>query len=240
MNRIRVAPVPVLTLDGPSGTGKGTVAAAVAEHTGWHVLDSGAMYRAFAFAANKRDVGPDNPVALESVGRSATIEFWVTACDGIRIIVDDDDVTEQVRGETAARLASRYAAVPAVRAILLTRQRAARRWPGLVADGRDMGAVVFPDAALKVFLTASPRVRAARRYKQLKNKGFDVNLASLESEIAERDEQDSVREASPLVPAVDAEMVDTSDLAIREVVIRVLNLLEEALPGSSSGGQHLT
>ncbi|MDP6393480.1 MAG: (d)CMP kinase [Arenicellales bacterium] len=240
MSHIRVAAVPVLTLDGPSGTGKGTVAAAVAEHTGWHVLDSGALYRAFAFAANKRDVGPDNPSALESVGRSATIEFWVTACDGVHITVDGDDVTEQVRGEAAARLASRYAAVPAVRAVLLTRQRAARRWPGLVADGRDMGTVVFPDATLKVYLTASPSVRAARRYKQLKNKGFDVNLARLESEIAARDEQDLLREASPLVPAVDAEMIDTSDFAIREVVTRVLDLLEKALPGSSSGGQDLT
>ena len=217
--------VPVVAIDGPSGTGKGTVAAQVAGRLGWHVLDSGALYRAFAYAARIKGVNPDDFQEVVDIDVDSQITFQSTAGE-VRIILAGEDVTDAVRGEEGGRAASVYAAIPAVRSILLARQRAARKIPGLVADGRDMGTRIFPDA--------SPKVRAERRYKQLKEKGFDVNLARLEKEIAERDRKDATRAESPLMPAEDAFRVDTSHKSIDEVVEQVMVFVHSCLRNSTS------
>ena len=225
--------VPVVAIDGPSGTGKGTVAAEVAGRLGWHVLDSGALYRAFAYAARRKGVNPDDFQEAVDIDVDSQITFQSSA-DEVRIILAGEDVTDAVRGEEGGRAASAYAAIPAVRSILLARQRAARKLPGLVADGRDMGTVVFSDADAKIFLDASPKVRAERRYKQLKEKGFDVNLARLEKEIAERDRKDATRAESPLIPAEDAFRVDTSHKSIDEVVEQVMVFVHSCLRNSTN------
>lgn len=225
--------IPVVAIDGPSGTGKGTVAARVAGRLGWHVLDSGALYRAFAYAARIKGINPDDFQELADIDGNSEITFQSTAGE-VRIILAGEDVTDAVRSEEGGRAASVYAAIPAVRSILLARQRAARKLPGLVADGRDMGTVVFSDADAKVFLDASPKVRAERRYKQLKEKGFDVNLARLEKEIAERDRKDATRAESPLIPAEDAFRVDTSHKSIDEVVEQVMVFVHSCLRKSTS------
>jgi cytidylate kinase len=225
--------VPVVAIDGPSGTGKGTVAAEVAGRLGWHVLDSGALYRAFAYAARIKGVNPDDFQEAVDIDVDSQITFQSSA-DEVRIILAGEDVTDAVRGEEGGRAASAYAAIPAVRSILLARQRAARKLPGLVADGRDMGTVVFSDADAKIFLDASPKVRAERRYKQLKEKGFDVNLARLEKEIAERDRKDATRAESPLIPAEDAFRVDTSHKSIDEVVEQVMVFVHSCLRNSTN------
>ena len=212
---------PVLAIDGPSGTGKGTIAGRVARHLGWQTLDSGALYRAFAFLAVENSIQPDDAEGLEALSRSSVIRF-VAELDGVKIFVGDRDITDEVRSESGGKNASVYAKVAVVRKALLQRQRSMRRLPGLVADGRDMGTVVFPDAFLKVFLDASATVRAQRRYKQLKGKGFDVTLRALEREIAERDDQDRNRAVSPLVPAADAIVLDTSEKGIGEVFAEVM------------------
>jgi cytidylate kinase len=225
--------VPVVAIDGPSGTGKGTVAAEVAGRLGWHVLDSGALYRAFAYAARIKGVNPDDFQEAVDIDVDSQITFQSSA-DEVRIILAGEDVTDAVRGEEGGRAASAYAAIPAVRSILLARQRAARKLPGLVADGRDMGTVVFSDADAKIFLDASPKVRAERRYKQLKEKGFDVNLARLEKEITERDRKDATRAESPLIPAEDAFRVDTSHKSIDEVVEQVMVFVHSCLRNSTN------
>lgn len=219
---------PVLAIDGPSGTGKGTIAARVAEHLGWHTLDSGALYRAIAFLAVENGIDPGDTDGLEVLAKSSVVEFAVTS-DGVNILLDDRDITDEVRSESGGKNASIYAKIPAVRKALLHRQQAMRTTPGLVADGRDMGTVVFPDAFLKVFLEASATVRAQRRHKQLSGKGFDVKLRALEREIAERDEQDRNRVASPLVPAADAIVLDTSEKDIAQVFADVMRLVDERL-----------
>ena len=225
--------VPVVAIDGPSGTGKGTVAARVAGRLGWHILDSGALYRAFAYAARIKGVNPDDFQEFADLEGDSQITFQTTAGE-VRIMLAGKDVTDAVRSEEGGRAASVYAAIPAVRSILLARQRAARKLPGLVADGRDMGTVVFSDADAKIFLDASPKVRAERRYKQLKEKGFDVNLARLEKEIAERDRKDVTRTESPLIPAEDAFTVDTSHKSIDEVVEQVMVVVHSCLRKSTS------
>ena len=225
--------IPVVAIDGPSGTGKGTVAARVAGRLGWHVLDSGALYRAFAYAARIKGVNPGDLQELADIDGDSQITFQTTASE-VRIKLAGEDVTDAVRSEEGGRAASVYAAIPAVRSILLARQRAARKLPGLVADGRDMGTVVFSDADAKIFLDASPKVRAERRYKQLKEKGFDVNLARLEKEIAERDRKDATRAESPLMPAEDAFKVDTSHKSIDEVVEQVMVVVHSCLRKSTS------
>lgn len=225
--------IPVVAIDGPSGTGKGTVAARVAGRLGWHVLDSGALYRAFAYAARIKGVNPGDLQELADIDGNSQITFQTTAGE-VRIKLAGEDVTDAVRSEEGGRAASVYAAIPAVRSILLARQRAARKLPGLVADGRDMGTVVFSDADAKIFLDASPKVRAERRYKQLKEKGFDVNLARLEKEIAERDRKDATRAESPLMPAEDAFKVDTSHKSIDEVVEQVMVVVHSCLCKSTS------
>ena len=215
---------PVITIDGPSGTGKGTVGLLLAHKLGWHILDSGAFYRAFAHIAHEKQILPDQIDQLQLVGDQLDVRFEVKT-DEIRIWVEGRDITGAIRSEEGGRFASIYAAIPEVRQALLARQRETRRAPGLVADGRDLGSVVFPDAVLKIFLTATPKIRAERRYKQLKDKGFDVNLSRLENEIAARDYQDTHRVISPLMPASDAVEIDTSEITREQVLDEILNLL---------------
>lgn len=215
---------PVITIDGPSGTGKGTVGLLLAHKLGWHILDSGAFYRAFAHIAHEKQILPGQIDQLQLVGDQLDVRFEVKT-DEIRIWVEGRDITGAIRSEEGGRFASIYAAIPEVRQALLARQRETRRAPGLVADGRDLGSVVFPDAVLKIFLTATPKIRAERRYKQLKDKGFDVNLSRLENEIAARDYQDTHRVISPLMPASDAVEIDTSEITREQVLDEILNLL---------------
>lgn len=215
---------PVITIDGPSGTGKGTVGLLLAHKLGWHILDSGAFYRAFAHIAHEKQILPDQIDQLQLVGDQLDVRFEVKT-DEIRIWIEGRDITGAIRSEEGGRFASIYAAIPEVRQALLARQRETRRPPGLVADGRDLGSVVFPDAVLKIFLTATPKVRAERRYKQLKDKGFDVNLPRLEKEIAARDYQDTHRTISPLMPASDAVEIDTSEITREQVLDEIVTLL---------------
>lgn len=215
---------PVITIDGPSGTGKGTVGLLLAHKLGWHILDSGAFYRAFAHIAHEKQILPGQIDQLRLVGDQLDVRFEVKT-DEIRIWVEGRDITAAIRSEEGGRFASIYAAIPEVRQALLARQRETRRAPGLVADGRDLGSVVFPDAVLKIFLTATPKVRAERRYKQLKDKGFDVNLPRLEKEIAARDYQDTHRTISPLMPASDAVEIDTSGITREQVLDEIVDLL---------------
>ena len=205
--------VPVIAIDGPSASGKGTVASRVAATLGFHYLESGALYRLVALA------GGNDPA---ETARGLEVRFQES-----RIILSGQDVTESIRSEPIGVRASEVAKIPAVRQALLQRQRAFRKAPGLVADGRDMGTVVFPDAVLKVFLTASIPVRAQRRYKQLIDKGNHANLAALSRDLEERDQRDAAREVAPLKPAADAVVLESSDLTIGQVVERVLQLYRE-------------
>lgn len=223
------ARLPVITLDGPSGTGKGTVGHWLARRLGWHFLDSGALYRVLALAARRGAVALDDEPGLVRLAHGLALRFDLPEGEGeVRVLLDGDEVGAALRTEAAGNDASRVAALNEVREALLARQRAFRRGPGLVADGRDMGTTVFPDAGLKLFLTASPEVRAERRYKQLKEKGVDGNLPQLVEAIAERDARDRERAASPLRPAANAVVVDTSDLSVAEVEARVWRLVEES------------
>lgn len=216
--------IPVIAIDGPSASGKGTLASRVAATLGFHYLESGALYRLVAFASRRAGIGDDDEAALARLAAGLDVRF----SDG-KILLSGEDVTEDLRSEAMGNLASAVARLPGVRAALLERQRAFRQAPGLVADGRDMGTVVFPDALLKVFLTASVQVRADRRYKQLKDKGISANLASLSRDLAERDERDAKRAAAPLVPAPDAVQLDSSDLSVEEVVMQVEQMAREIL-----------
>ena len=215
---------PVITIDGPSGSGKGTVAGILAKRLGWNLLDSGALYRLLAFAAGNHGVALDNEALLEKLAAHLDVQF-IGATDGkpARIILEGDDVTHAIRSEAVAAGASKVAALPAVRDALLQRQRAFLEFPGLVADGRDMGTVVFPDAPLKVFLTASAEERARRRYLQLKAKGDDVSLSGLLDEIRARDERDTQRAIAPLKPAADAIQLDSTELSIEQVLERIMS-----------------
>lgn len=218
--------VPVLTIDGPSGSGKGTISRTVALHLGWHYLDSGALYRATGLAASWEAIDLSDEAAVADCARRVKIRFQPTAEGGEpRVIVNGVDATDDLRTETAGGAASAIAAFPSVRAALVDLQKGFRQAPGLVADGRDMGTVIFPDASPKVFLTASADERARRRYNQLKDKGVSVTLAGLLGEILARDERDANRAVAPLVPAADAVVIDTTGLGIEAVVRRVLDLL---------------
>ena len=212
---------PVLALDGPSGAGKGTVGQWCAHALGWHYLDSGAIYRALAWSAINASVESTDSQGLVELANTMHLECQVNLGDVARIIVNAVDATTELRTEETGELASKIASIPEVRAALLSLQRRSRKAPGLVADGRDMGTVVFPDAPFKVFLTASVEVRAKRRFDQLKSKGLDVNLARLYESIQARDVRDSNRQASPLKPAEDALLIDTSEMSIEEVVERI-------------------
>lgn len=209
--------VPVITIDGPSGSGKGTVTALVAAHFGWQVLDSGAIYRVLALAAEQSGIAPTNEAALRTMALQLQVQF----VDG-KTLLNGADISRAIRNETVGAYASQIAALPGVREGLLQRQRDFRLAPGLVADGRDMGTVVFADAPLKVFLTASAEERARRRYLQLKNAGHSVSLPDLVEEIRARDERDTGREVAPLKPADDAVVLDSTTLTIEQVVERIL------------------
>jgi len=219
------ATCPVLTIDGPSGSGKGTISRAVAHRVGWHLLDSGALYRLVALAGSNAGAPAEDILRHASLARHMDVAFGVGPDGSERVWLDGRDVTGDIRTETAGQGASRVAAWPEVREALLARQRAFARPPGLVADGRDMGTVVFPAADLKIFLTATPQERALRRHKQLKDKGSDVSLPALSREIAERDSRDQTREVAPLKAAPDACVIDSTGLAVEEVVGRVLELM---------------
>jgi cytidylate kinase len=220
--------VPVITIDGPSGAGKGTVARRVADRLGWHFLDSGALYRLVGLAAHRDGTDLSDSAALVELVANSEIEFQTTACGDDSVLLDDSDVTDEIRTERCGEMASRVAAVPAVREALVAKQHAFARLPGLVADGRDMGTVIFPRAALKVFLTASARERAQRRHKQLKQKGIGGTFSALYEDIRRRDERDAKREVAPLVAAQDAHIVDTTSMNIDEVVGIVVDLARKS------------
>jgi CMP/dCMP kinase len=222
--------VPVIAIDGPSGSGKGTVARLVARRLGWHLLDSGALYRLVALAGAARGLRPDDEAGHTAVAIALAVRFESDAGDRERVLLDDRDVTMEMRTEAAGAEASRVAAMPAVRGALIGRQRAFAQPPGLVADGRDMGTVVFQGARLKVYLTASADERALRRYKQLKEKGLTANLADLSQEILERDRRDSTRPVAPLRPASDAFIIDSTGMPVEAVVEQVLALARSRTP----------
>ena len=219
---------PVLAIDGPSGSGKGTISRLVAARLGWHYLDSGALYRAVGVAAGWADLDLSDASALVRCTFDTHIAFRDDPAGEPRVLVNGTDATDELRTETAGAAASAIAAIPEVRAALTDRQRAFRQRPGLVADGRDMGTVIFPDAATKVFLTASAAERAGRRYKQLKDKGVSVTLDGLLREILARDARDANRSVAPLRPADDAIRIDTTGLSIEAVVARVIDVVLEA------------
>ena len=217
--------IPVITIDGPGGTGKGSLSLRLKRTLGWFMLDSGALYRALAFSVSERDVSSQDEKGLLEVARSINVEFLD---DGLQssVILNGQDISNLIRTEDIGTLASKLAASASIRAVLLQKQRDFLKSPGLVADGRDMGTTVFPDAALKIFLTASIEERSLRRLKQLKEKGITARLARLSQEIAERDNRDSKREESPMRPAKDAEILDTTGLGLDEVVSLAEKLIE--------------
>jgi len=220
--------IPVLAIDGPSGSGKGTLAQMLARHLGWHLLDSGALYRIVGLAAVEQGVDFDDESALTAVAERLSVEFAASEPgEPTAVLLGGRDISAEVRSEQAGYYASRVAVFGAVRAALLERQRAFARAPGLVADGRDMGTEVFREAPLKIFLTASAEERAQRRHKQLMNKGESVNLAALLEDIRERDRRDSERAVAPLRAAPDAQVIDSTALAIEDVFQQVMRLLRE-------------
>ena len=218
---------PVVTIDGPSGAGKGAVSRALASRLGWHLLDSGALYRLTALAGERLNLANDDQAGHAQLARALNIEFLVGSDGSEKILLDGQDVTTAIRSEAAGAGASRVATWPVLRQALMARQHAFARPPGLVADGRDMGSVVFPQAGLKIFLIASPEERALRRYNQLKGKDSAVTLAALSREIEARDRQDCSRPVSPLVRAEGAIVVDSTQLGIIEVVDEIWHLGEQ-------------
>ena len=215
--------VPVITVDGPSGSGKGTVTQRVANRLDWRVLDSGALYRLVGYAVEQAGIGFENQSKISQIASTLNVEF-----SGGRILLDGAEVTDLIRTETAGNNASKVAAMPGVRAALLDWQRDYAQFPGLVADGRDMGTTVFPQAGVKIFLTASAAERAQRRYKQLKEKGESVTLSRLFRDIRKRDERDSTRAVAPLRPADDAHVIDSTEMSIEEVLRSIHKLLSES------------
>ena len=222
--------IPVITVDGPSGSGKGTISRQIAHQLNWHFLDSGALYRLVALGAIKNGIKPEQEAELADYARALDVRFVSDdPADEPVILLDNQDVTSDIRTETCGNAASKVAALPAVREALLERQRDFQQLPGLVADGRDMGTTVFPTARLKIFLTASAEERAKRRHKQLSEKGIDVNLAALVKDISERDVRDGTRATSPLKPADDAVILDTSTMGIEEVMVNITEHINKVM-----------
>lgn len=220
--------VPVITIDGASGTGKGVVTHIIAKNLGWNLLDSGVLYRVLALAAQQKGIPIEDEAGLAQLAEQLDVQF-ITAETGEPplILLENQEVTDTIRTEKIGNAASRAGALPAVRTALLSRQRAFRTSPGLVTDGRDMGTVIFPDAIVKIFLTASPEERASRRYNQLNAKGIHVNLSALMGELRERDKRDQERSVAPLKPAADAILIDTDPLTIEQVVARIMIEIEK-------------
>ena len=220
----------VITVDGPGGSGKGTICRLLAQRLGWQLLDSGAIYRVLALAAMHHQIESDDEEALQPLAAHLDVQFNSDENGNVRITLEGENVTHTIRTQEVADVASKIASLPRVREALLRRQRAFAEAPGLVADGRDMGTVVFPQAEVKIFLTASPEERARRRFLELKEKGFDVNIGDLLSEIQARDERDMNRATAPLKPAVDAYMLDSTSKSIEQVLEEVLNYVGMKLP----------
>jgi len=222
--------MPVITVDGPSGSGKGTVCRLLAEKLGWDVLDSGAIYRVLSLAALHHQIALDNEEALVPLAANLDVQFLVDSqTNAGKVILEGEDVTTTIRNEEVGAAASKVAALPRVREALLRRQRAFRTENGLIADGRDMGTVVFPDAPLKIYLTASAQERARRRFVELNERGLDVTLGGLLEDIQARDDRDMNRAVAPLVPAEDAIELDTSELNAQQVFDKVITLLDAAI-----------
>ncbi len=219
--------IPVLTIDGPSGAGKGTISRAIAKQLSWHYLDSGSIYRSLSIAVLNASVAVDDIPAILAVAKSMQLEF--DCGEQLTVKLNNEDITQHLSLEETGRVASIIAAYPEVRAVLLQKQKAFQQMPGLVADGRDMGTVVFPDAQYKVFLTASAKVRALRRYKQLKEKEIDANLAQITQDLEERDRRDQERATAPLISAKDALIIDSSDMSLERVIEEVMNLIQNGL-----------
>jgi len=220
------ATAPVIAIDGPGGSGKGTVALRLARRLGWHFLDSGALYRLVAMAAMDSGIPASDEESLAALARDLEVAFVIRDGEAV-ILLGGEPVDDRLRSEAVGAFASKAAAMPSVRSALIDRQRGFRRLPGLVADGRDMGTVIFPSAELKIFLTASAEERAARRYKQLKEKGENVTLSRLFRDIEKRDERDRSRIVAPLKPATDAYTIDSTNLSVDQVLLVIMNLLDK-------------
>ena len=219
--------IPVLTLDGPSGVGKGTVASIIAQKLDWHLLDSGAIYRAFAIVARDNDIKIDDIDGLLKLANNFDISFKLNSNhEPLNVYLNNVEVSSELRTEKTAALASQFAKIESLRKVLLVKQRQFKKLPGLVADGRDMGTVVFPDAPFKVFLTAEVEERAKRRLKQLQETGITGNISHTLAEVQKRDERDANRQHSPLRPAKDALVIDTTNLSINEVITKVMALIK--------------
>ncbi len=220
--------IPVITIDGPAGSGKGTISQQVADKLGWNILDSGALYRLVALAAQRKGVDLDADDSLSEIAQTLNVTFKPCEGGGLEIVLDKETVTNSIRTEECGCAASQVATKSGVREALLDRQRRFQQAPGLVADGRDMGTVVFPDAKVKIFLTASAEIRAERRLNQLKQQGISANLRGLIRDIEERDARDTNRKDAPLVPAQDAIIIDTGVMSIDTVVETVMNVVQKA------------
>ena len=220
--------IPIITLDGPSGTGKGTVCHMLAKHLGWHILDSGAIYRVLALAAQKHHTASDNITQLVQLARTLDLRFSTDAV-GTHTFLDNEEVSNQIRSEQCGQNASRIAAIPEVREALIARQRAFAQPPGLVTDGRDMGTMIFPDALVKIYLHADAQERARRRYLQLHASGKDVSLAQVVEELAKRDTRDTARAYAPLMAAKDAVKIDTTELSVEQGFSTVLKIVDDRL-----------